>query len=351
MTEPLAAALAEAVDDGANGQQAGTSARELLPRVTNMRSDDHQGWSGEAIPDLSDRTVLITGASNGIGRATALAIAQRGAHVVLACRDEARADATAALIRALHPAAAVEKLIVDLASIDSIHRAADRFYETHRRLDILVNNAGVMVLTGPPRYTTDGFEQHLGVNHLGHFALTGRLLAALLRSPSARIVWVSSLSYQQGTLNLDDLHWRRRRYRPFRAYGDSKLATLMAVFELQRQLTAAGAPAIAVAAHPGGARTDLMLGGPAWMRLLAKPQFHWCTNWMTQDVAAAALPTLRAATDPAVRGGDFYGPDGWRGLTGNPVRIRPAEHALDGDVHRALWDRSQELTGVTFGTA
>ncbi|MEV1143305.1 oxidoreductase [Micromonospora sp. NPDC049799] len=308
-------------------------------------------WWIDQIPDLSGKTVLITGANTGIGRATATALARRGASVVLACRDQTRAEAAAAAITAAAPTGTVSVLHVDLASLASVSAAAEALARRHDHLDVLINNAGVMTLVGPPRRTADDFEQHIGINHLGHFALTGRLMPLLLAAPSARVVWVSSLSQRRGSIDFDDLQWRTRRYRAFQAYSDSKLANLLTMHRMQQQLEAAQAPVISVAAHPGGARTDITRDGPLWMRLLARPETQWCTTWLTHDIASAALPTVRAAADPDVRGGDVYGPDGWQGLTGHPVRVDLGPRARDEALQQALWARSQELTDVTYQMA
>ncbi|MGN9810147.1 oxidoreductase [Micromonospora sp. BQ11] len=314
-----------------------------------MRSDlTTLSWGIDQIPDLSGKTVLITGANTGIGHATATALAHRGASVVLACRDQVRAEAAVAAITAAAPAGTVSVLTVDLASLASVSAAADAVARHHDRLDVLINNAGVMTLVGPPRRTADDFEQHIGINHLGHFALTGHLMPLLLAAPSARVVWVSSLSQRKGSIDFDDLHWRTRRYRAFQAYSDSKLANLLTMYHMQGQLDAAHAPMMSVAAHPGGARTDITRDGPRWMRLLARPETQWCTNWLTHDIPSAALPAVRAATDPEVRGGDVYGPAGWQGLTGRPVRVDLGPRARDEELQRTLWSRSQELTGVTY---
>ncbi|SCL29387.1 NAD(P)-dependent dehydrogenase, short-chain alcohol dehydrogenase family [Micromonospora nigra] len=305
-------------------------------------------WTIDDVPDLDGRTVLVTGANTGIGRATALALAARGAHVVLACRDAGRADAARVAIGAAAPRGTVTTLPLDLASLDSVRRAAGQFRARHDRLDVLVNNAGVMTLTGGVRWTRDGFEQHLGINHLGHFALTGLLLEPLLAAPAGRVVQVSSLSQAGARIDRADPHWRTRRYRPFRAYGASKLANLLAAYRLHELLAAGGARAVALAAHPGACRTEISRDGPPWLRLLELPGLRWCTSWLTHEVAAAALPTVRAATDPAARGGDVYGPDGWRGLTGRPVRVDPGAGARDEAARRWLWEMSEEATGVTY---
>ncbi|RKN50627.1 oxidoreductase [Micromonospora endolithica] len=314
-----------------------------------MRSDlTTLSWGIDEVPDLSGKTILITGANTGIGRATATVLARRGASVVLACRDQAKAEAAAAAIDATAPAGSVSVLTVDLASLASVSSAADALLRRHDRLDVLINNAGVMTLVGPPRQTADDFEQHIGINHLGHFALTGRLLPLLLAAPAARVVWVSSLSQRKGAIDFDDLHWRARRYRAFQAYSDSKLANMLTMYQMQHQLDAANASVMSVAAHPGGARTDITRDGPLWMRLLARPETQWCTNWLTHDIASAALPTVRAAVDPDVRGGDVYGPAGWQGLTGPPIRVDLGSRARDETLQRTLWNRSQELTDVTY---
>jgi NAD(P)-dependent dehydrogenase (short-subunit alcohol dehydrogenase family) len=290
-------------------------------------------WTADDMPNLEGRVAVVTGANSGLGFEAARMLAEHGAHVVMACRDVQRGEAAAERIKG---SVAVQRL--DLASLASIREAAGHIRELHRRLDLLVNNAGVMV--PPYTRTEDGFELQFGVNHLGHFALTGLVLDRLLAAPGSRIVTVSSNGHRLGRIAFDDLQ-SERRYRRVAAYAQSKLANLLFTFELQRRLAAAGASTSALAAHPGTASTELERHVSWWMRLpgLIVPR---------HAVATAALPTLRAATDPVARGGEYYGPGGRGGFTGHPVRVEPHPRAYDTEVQRRLWEESERLTGVGY---
>jgi NAD(P)-dependent dehydrogenase (short-subunit alcohol dehydrogenase family) len=303
-------------------------------------------WTTEDIGDQHGRVALITGANTGIGFETAKVLATRGATVVLACRDQAKMRSAAARLREAAPGADIATLPLDLASLASVRAAAAQFRGAWERLDLLINNAGLMI--PPYGRTADGFESQFGVNHLGHYALTGLLLDRLLHTAGSRVVTVSSNAHRRGTINFDDLQ-AERGYRPMDAYAQSKLANILFTYELQRQLSASGATAIAVAAHPGAARTELMRHSPWHFRLVVSPRTRMLFSWLIQDQAAGALPTLRAATDPQARGGEYYGPDGWREFTGrHPVLVQPVPRARDADVQRRLWHESQRLTGVGY---
>jgi NAD(P)-dependent dehydrogenase (short-subunit alcohol dehydrogenase family) len=297
-------------------------------------------WTITDMGDHRDRVALVTGGNTGLGLATAQALAVRGARVVLACRDLDKARAAADQV----PGAAV--LHLDLGSLASVRAAVEEFRGRYDRLDLLINNAGLMI--PPYGRTADGFESQFGVNHLGHFALTGLLLDRLTGTPESRVVTVSSHAQRRGRIDFDDLQ-SARRYDRMTAYAQSKLANLMFTYELQRRLTAAGADTIAVAAHPGGARTDLMRHSPPLFRFVASRRTKWLFSWLIQDREAGALPTLRAATDPNVRGGEYYGPSGWREFTGRSavlVESTPLSH--DVEQRRRLWQVSEELTDVVF---
>jgi NAD(P)-dependent dehydrogenase (short-subunit alcohol dehydrogenase family) len=298
-------------------------------------------WSAGDVPGQHGRTAVVTGANTGIGFETAKVLAERGATVVLAVRDVDKGKAAAARIAAA-PGTDVTVQHLDLTSLDSVRVAADELRAKHARIDLLINNAGVMY---PPRSTTlDGFELQLGTNHLGHFALTGLLLDRLLPVEGSRVVTVSSIAHRiQARIDFEDLQWERRTYSRAGAYGQSKLANLLFTYELQRRLAERGS-SVAVAAHPGIAATELMRNSPA----LARTAVAVISPLISQSADRGALPTLRAATDPAVRGGEYYGPDGFRGLKGHPVRTVSSEQSHDTDLQRRLWAVSQELTGVSF---
>ncbi len=321
-------------------------------------------WTAASVPDQSGRTAVVTGASGGLGLETAAVLAQRGADVVLACRDLDKAERAADLIRAQagqpghagHAGQAdsgtpagpgrVRVVRLDLARLASVHEAAEEIRSACPRLDLLINNAGVMNI--PQSRSEDGFELTLATNHLGHFALTGLVLGRLLETPGSRIVTVSSIGHRMGTgvINFDDLQGERD-YDPWQAYWQSKLANLLFTYELQARLAAAGATTAALAAHPGNARTDL------WRhsrldQAVYQPRWRMFTFWFAQSAHTGALATLRAATDPAAGGGEYYGPPGRLQYTGHPVRVDSSPQSHDEAAARRLWQVSEQLTGVTY---
>ena len=303
-------------------------------------------WTTADIPSLSGKTILVTGANSGLGYETALALAGKGAHVLLACRDQGKGRAADAQIRAGHPTAATTLMPLDLASLADIRRFAETVSAQHRRLDVLVNNAGVMAL--PYRRTADGFEMQFGTNHLGHFALTGLLLPRLLETPGARIVTVSSGFHRLGTIRFDDPQWERG-YRKWPAYGQSKVANLLFTYELQRKLTAAKADTISVAAHPGYAATNLQAAGPRMEGSSFAERLSEIGNrLLAQSAAMGAMPQLYAAVAPDVRGGDYFGPSGIGEMWGAPRKVTSNGHSHDPTVARRLWALSEELTGVRY---
>jgi NAD(P)-dependent dehydrogenase (short-subunit alcohol dehydrogenase family) len=308
-------------------------------RATNKR------WTAADVPDQHGMIALITGANTGIGLEAAKVLATRGATVILACRDLAKAEAAAEQIRAAAPRASVATLRLDLASLASIRHAAEQLRASHPSLNLLINNAGVI----HPAYarTEDGFELHFGTNHLGHFALTGLLLDRLLAVPGSRVVTVSSSGHRNGDIHLDDLALQHG-YSLNAGYGQSKLANLMFTYELQRQLAAAGAHTIALAAHPGNAHTEVARHMPGWVRAALSPRLRPLNSWMMQSAHMGSLPTLRAAVDPTASGGDYYGPAGLREFTGHPIRVESSARSHDVDLQRRLWEASERLTGVGY---
>ncbi|WP_330183659.1 oxidoreductase [Nocardia sp. NBC_01503] len=303
-------------------------------------------WTTADIPDLQGRTAIVTGASAGLGSETALRLAERGATVVLACRNVEKAAAAAEVIRAVVPGAELPIVRLDLSSQESVRAAAAEIRESHARIDLLINNAGT--LNRERSETVDGFETTFATNHLGPFAFTGLLLDRLLAAERARVVTVSSASSGHGStvLDLDDLGFEKRAYKGMRVYGQSKLANLMFTFELQRQLNGTGAELIALAAHPGAAHSDFVDNMSPFVRMLKHPAIDWMTSWMLQSTQMGALPTLRAAVDPGARGGEFYGPA--HGLRGYPELTEGTEQSRDPELAGKLWIESEQLTGVTY---
>lgn len=305
-------------------------------------------WTAADIPDQTGRTALVTGGNAGLGFEVAAGLAGAGARVLLACRDLDRAADAVDRLRAERGGAdRVEAVQVDLADLGSVRAGAAQVAARIDGLDVLVANAGIMAT--PLRRSVDGFELQLATNHLGHFALGGLLLPLLAARPHPRVVAVSSIAHRLGRLDLQDLHWRARRYRRWQAYGDSKLANLLWVTELQRRSNAAGLALRAVAAHPGYADTGLQTRGPrmAGSRIGAVLAAG-ANQLVAQPAAMGALPLLYAATMPDVGGGEFFGPDGWRQLRGYPRRVTPRAAAHDPELARALWRRSELDTQVRY---
>ncbi len=297
---------------------------------------------GGRCADQAGRVAVVTGANTGIGYETAAVLARRGANVVLAVRDIDKGEDAAARITAASPHAKVAVQQLDLTSLASVRAAADAIKAVHPRIDLLINNAGVMMT--PKATTKDGFELQFGTNHLGHFALTGLLLDRLLPVDGSRVVTISSLGHRiRAGIDFDDLR-AGPGYDRAAAYGRSKLANLLFTYELERRLADNAAPTIAVAAHPGGSRTELGRGAPTWVRI----GLTVVGPLLFQSAAMGALPTLRAATDPQVRGGQYYGPGGFAEQRGYPELVQSSAQSHDEQLQRWLWAVSEESTGVRY---
>jgi NAD(P)-dependent dehydrogenase (short-subunit alcohol dehydrogenase family) len=297
-------------------------------------------WTAADVPDQTGRFAIVTGANSGLGFDTAAVLANKGAHVVLAVRNLDKGNEAAERIKSKNPNAVVSLQELDLTSLDSVRKAADQLRADYPRIDLLINNAGVMYV--PTRETTkDGFEMQFGTNHLGHFELTGQLLDNLLPVEGSRVVTVSSFGHKiLARVHFDDLQLERN-YNRVEAYGQSKLSNLLFTYELQRRLAAKGTPTIAAAAHPGFSDTELMRHLPGVI-----PAFVW--RPFSQPADMGALPTLRAATDPGVQGGQYYGPDSIGELRGHPKVVKSSAQSHNEDIQRRLWTVSEELTGVTY---
>jgi NAD(P)-dependent dehydrogenase (short-subunit alcohol dehydrogenase family) len=288
------------------------------------------------MPDQTGRVAIVTGANTGIGFETAAALAAKNARVIMACRNRQKAEDAMARIRERTPEAELELIELDLASLASVERFATAFREGHERLDLLINNAGVMV--PPLGHTEDGFELQFGCNHLGHFALTGRLLDLIEATSSSRIVNVSSMAHRYGTMDFDNLN-AEKGYDKMPAYGQSKLANLLFTFELQRRLEAKKSSVKATAAHPGWTGTDLQRHSGL---------IRFFNFFFAQTPPMGALPTLRAATDPDAKGGDYFGPKGFYEMRGYPKKVGTTPAARNELDARRLWEISEKLTGVSF---
>jgi NAD(P)-dependent dehydrogenase (short-subunit alcohol dehydrogenase family) len=303
-------------------------------------------WTIADIPSQDGKTAIITGATGGLGYETALALAGAGATVVVTGRNDVKGRQAIERIRGQSADAKISYETLDLASLASVADFATRFAASHGSLDLLINNAGVMAL--PKRQTTaDGFEMQFGINYLGHYALTARLLPQLRRGHQPRVVNLSSLAHRSGVIDFEDLQGAKS-YSPFKAYCQSKLAMLIFVLELQRRSDAAGWGLMSNAAHPGFARTDLMANGPGTeglMGLFGKILQPFASH----SAAAGALPTLFAATSPAAKAAGYYGPNGFYEMKGPPSPAKIMPRAKDATVNARLWDVSAALTGVTFG--
>ena len=294
-------------------------------------------WINENIPDQTGKLALVTGANSGLGYEVSLGLALRGATVVMACRNLKKGEEAAAKIREENPSGEVRLMQLDLADLNSVKQFVEAFRAEYSHLDLLVNNAGVMAT--PYGETADGFELQFGINHIGHFAMTGQLLGLLENTPGSRIVTVSSYAHWFGRINFDDLNGKKFYYR-WLAYTQSKLANLLFAYELQRKLSKNGKNPISVAAHPGYAETNLQQHSALWSFL---------NPIMAQSQAMGALPILYAATSLEIKGGEYVGPDGFLGQRGYPFKGFSSQRSHDETTARLLWEVSEELSGVKYG--
>jgi NAD(P)-dependent dehydrogenase (short-subunit alcohol dehydrogenase family) len=302
-------------------------------------------WTAGQIPDQSGRTAVVTGANSGLGLVIARELARAGGHVVLACRNMAKGAAAKSEIERALPNPELELQELDLGSLDSVRAFADAFRASHEGLDLLINNAGVMAT--PRRETADGFELHLGTNHLGHFALTGLLIGSMEGREDARVVTVSSPAHRTGRIAFDNLDGRRRYFR-WRAYAQSKLANLLFMTELDRRLRGTGSTVRSVGAHPGYAATNLQFAAAPKLDRVVMAVGN---RLIAQSAEMGALSPLYAATYPGLEGGTYIGPDGFAEQRGYPTRVGMSAAAQDEAVARRLWEVSEEVTGVRFELA
>lgn len=294
-------------------------------------------WTADNISDQSNKIIVITGASSGLGKEATKVLAKKNATIIMAVRNVKKGEIVAAEIRTEVPDAKIEVLQMDLGSLKSIKAFSESFSSSFDRLDILINNAGVMAC--PYSTTEDGFEIQMGTNHLGHFALTGHLMPLLKSTKNSRIVATSSVAHRQGDIDFSDLNWEKRKYKTGKAYGDSKLANLYFAYELAKRLGKdCNQPKVTIA-HPGWTKTDLDRHSGL---------FQFLGNIVAQTVEMGTLPSLRAATDETAQSGDYFGPSRMLELRGNPVLVNSNKRSHDADKAKKLWNMSEELTGVTY---
>ena len=297
----------------------------------------NEKWTAENIPNQKGKVAIVTGSSSGIGFETARVLAEKQATVIIAVRNLEKGNKAAEKILAQNKNADVKVMELDLTNLESVEKFAENFKKEFSRLDLLINNAGVMI--PPYSKTADGFELQFGTNHLGHYALTGLLLEVLLKTEGARIVNVSSMAHKSGNINFDDLNWEKRKYSAWKAYGDSKIANLYFTSELDRKLKEKKLNLLVTAAHPGYTATELQRN----MGIL-----EFLNNIFAQDISMGALPTLRAATEGGLKGGEYFGPGGFMEVWGFPVQVEPNWLAKDTEIAKKLWEVSEELTKVKF---
>lgn len=313
-----------------------------------------KGWSTKDIPDQSGKIAIVTGANSGIGLVAARELARKSATVVVACRSVEKGEKAVEQMRGeLAPnggGAQFDVKELDLASLSSVRAFAETIAAAYPAgIDILINNAGVMA---PPRHeTADGFELQIGTNHLGHFALTGLLFDELKKKPGARVVTLSSNAHKMGKLNFDDFQ-SEKGYKRWSAYGQSKLANLVFALDLQTRIGEAGLEMKSIGAHPGVSNTNLTAAGndlgSSFFSVVSKPFLKMSDLFLAQDAEHGALPTLYAATDEGLSGGEYIGPDGLGEMRGSPTIVAPRKVAHSSEVADQLWDESVKLTGVEY---
>lgn len=300
------------------------------------KESNNRRWDEKDVPDLTGRTVIITGANSGIGFEAARVMAGRGAEVVMACRNVERSSEAYEKVKEISPKKRVKFMLLDLANLSSVREFAGEVREKYPRIDILVNNAGVMV--PPYGRTKDGFELQIGTNHLGHFLLTGLLMDNIIATPGSRVVTVTSIAHFRGEINFNDIHFEHN-YRRMGAYRQSKLANLLFAYELDRKLKEKNKETISVAVHPGVSSTKLFKM-PRWLDRLK--------DAVLMSAAKGSLPSLMGATEPSLSGGEYIGPDGFRQMRGYPTVLNSSSRSHDLQLAARLWELSEELTSFRF---
>ncbi len=308
-----------------------------------MQKEKLNKWTINQIPDLSNKVAVVTGANSGLGKETTLELSRKHAKVIMACRNIDKAQKAFDEIKKEIPYATIKILQLDLGDLESIRSFSFSLHEYTNHLDLLINNAGVMAT--PFEKTKDGFEQQFGINHLGHYALTGLVLDLLSKAKNARVINVSSMAHKNGEIDFDDLFYEKgRKYTRFGAYAQSKLANVFFTYELQRFFDENNLDIISVAVHPGVADTGLLDHFPF---IIAKKIFPFYKNRI-QTAKLGAYPSLRAATDSNIYGGEYYGPDGLKNMQGYPVQQKSSNLSYNKDIAKRLWEVSKNLTDVVY---
>ncbi|QMU55550.1 MAG: SDR family NAD(P)-dependent oxidoreductase [Nitrosopumilus sp.] len=302
-----------------------------------------QKWMFDDIPDLSGKTIIVTGSNSGLGFESIKSLSAKGAETILACRNVNSGKSAKGQILEEYPNAQINVMNLDLADLKSIHSFTDKIGEQHQKIDVLLNNAGIIC---PYKKTLDGFEMQLGTNHLGHFALTGLLLHLLKNAKGSRVVNVSSLGHKFGKLDFDNLMFENGGYSIFKAYGNTKLSNLLFTYELQRKFEKFNVDCIAVAAHPGVAKSNLS------KYIIKKPLYKIgmaiANSIMSQNTSMGAMPEIRASVDPLVKGGDYFGPGGFQEWIGYPITVKSNDASHDLDNAKRLWEVSEKLTKIEY---
>jgi len=293
-------------------------------------------WSSSNIPVQLGKTIIITGTTSGLGKEAARVLAGKQARLILGVRNTGKAAIVKAEILKQYPTARIEIYALDLSDLASIEHFAKEVLTNHDQVDVLINNAGIMMC--PFSTTKDGFEIQMGTNHLGTFALTGRLMGILKNTKNSRIVVTSSIAHRQGNIDFNDINWSKRRYNTYKAYSDSKIANLYFAYELAEKLKGSEYPKV-IAVHPGYTNTDLQRHSR---------MFKFLNNFLAQSVETGVLPTLRAATDTNAKSGEFYGPSGLFELRGAPKMVQSNKKSHDKQAQKKLWEISEAMTGVKY---
>ena len=301
-----------------------------------------QKWGFDDISDLSGKTIIVTGSNSGLGFEAAKVLSAKGAQTILACRRTNNGESAKKKILEEHPDAKIHVIHLDLGDLESIHLFAKKIDEQFHKIDVLLNNAGIIC---PYQKTKDGFEMQIGVNHLGHFALTGLLLNLLKNTLQSRVVNVSSLGHKYGKIDFDNFMFENREYSIIKAYENTKLANLLFTYELQRRFEKANVDCISVAAHPGLSKSNL--SKYVTEQLLYKIGMA-LSSVITQNTSIGALPEIMASVDPNVKGGEYFGPDGFKEWRGNPVKVESNQASHNLKDAKKLWEISEKLTGITF---